>query len=280
MSTTEKITDLPSVVSASLSDKIYAVQGGVSVQETLSQVIALGLSNILLNYAGNPNTNLAGSIYQQCYDTTNAKLYVCTTTGSAATAVWTLVGANVVAPVQGGTGVTSPTAHTLPVAEGASNFTFLGPLTNGQMLIGSTGADPVAAAITAGANITVTNGAGSITIGASGAASFTWSEVAGTTQAIAVNSGYVPNNAGLVTLTLPATAAFGSRIAIQGLGAGGWIIAQNAGQTIVSSGGSTTVGVGGSLASTNRYNSVELVCVVANTTFAIYTAPGGVLTYV
>ena len=40
--------------------------------------------------------------------------------------------------------------------------------TNGQLLIGSTGVNPVAATITAGSNITVTNGAGSITIAASG----------------------------------------------------------------------------------------------------------------
>ena len=43
--------------------------------------------------------------------------------------------------------------------------------TNGQLLIGSTGANPVAATITAGSNITVTNGAGSITIAASGGGS-------------------------------------------------------------------------------------------------------------
>ncbi len=40
----------------------------------------------------------------------------------------------------------------------------LGPLTDGQLVIGSTGAAPAAAAITAGANISVTNGAGSVTI--------------------------------------------------------------------------------------------------------------------
>lgn len=44
-------------------------------------------------------------------------------------------------------------------------------LTNGQVLIGSTGAAPVGAAITAGTNITVTNAAGSITIAATGGSS-------------------------------------------------------------------------------------------------------------
>ena len=41
---------------------------------------------------------------------------------------------------------------------------FTGSMTNGQVLIGSTGATPTLATLTAGANITITNGAGSITI--------------------------------------------------------------------------------------------------------------------
>lgn len=46
-------------------------------------------------------------------------------------------------------------------------------LTNGQLLIGSTGAAPVAATVTAGTGISVTNGAGSITIAASGVGAIT-----------------------------------------------------------------------------------------------------------
>jgi hypothetical protein len=45
--------------------------------------------------------------------------------------------------------------------------------TNGQLLIGSTGAAPVAATLTAGTGISVTNGAGSITIANTGLLSFT-----------------------------------------------------------------------------------------------------------
>lgn len=48
--------------------------------------------------------------------------------------------------------------------------------TNGQLLIGSTGATPVVSTITAGSNITVTNGAGSISIAATAGAAgaLTW----------------------------------------------------------------------------------------------------------
>jgi hypothetical protein len=50
----------------------------------------------------------------------------------------------------------------------AGSITEVPALTNGQILIGSTGLAPVAATITAGSGITVTNAAGSITIAASG----------------------------------------------------------------------------------------------------------------
>jgi hypothetical protein len=73
-------------------------------------------------------------------------------------------GGGLILPIDGGTGVSSPTAHTLPVAEGSSNFNFLGPLTNGQLLIGSTGNDPLASAITAGNSIGINNGPGFIGI--------------------------------------------------------------------------------------------------------------------
>ena len=49
---------------------------------------------------------------------------------------------------------------------------------------------------------------------------------------MAVSSGYILNNASLVTATLPSTAAIGERIILQGKGAGLYKIAQNAGQTI------------------------------------------------
>lgn len=42
----------------------------------------------------------------------------------------------------GGTGVSSPTAHTLAVGEGSSPFTFIGPGTSGQCLLSNGAADP------------------------------------------------------------------------------------------------------------------------------------------
>ena len=67
---------------------------------------------------------------------------------------------------KGGTGAATLTDHSLLVGSGTDAVTALGVATNGQLPIGSTGADPTLATITGTANeIEITNGAGSITIG-------------------------------------------------------------------------------------------------------------------
>jgi hypothetical protein len=98
--------------------------------------------------------------------------------------------------------------------------------------------------------------------------------VTGTSQQAVVNASYIPNNASLVIITLPATAAVGQRLSVVGNGAGGWRIAQNAGQTINKSGTATTAGTGGSLSSANRYDTAHLVCTVANTTWVFSSGQG------
>lgn len=145
-------------------------------------------------------------------------------------------------------------------------------MTNGQVVVGRTGTTPVAATLTAGAGINIANASGSITISTVGSGT-PWTIVAGASQAMVADNGYVANNAGLVTLTLPATAAAGTILGVAGLGAGGWLIAQNAGQNIQVGSVSSTIGAGGSVASTNRYDSINLLCVVANTTWVAIGAP-------
>ncbi len=69
---------------------------------------------------------------------------------------------------------------------------------------------------------------------AGGAAGFPWSAVTADTQ-MSKNNGYIANSANLLTLTLPLSAdvSVGDTLRVAGLGAGGWKIAQNASQRIL-----------------------------------------------
>jgi len=70
-----------------------------------------------------------------------------------------------VPPLDGGTGVSSLTDHSLIVGSDTNDVTLLGVATHGQIPIGSTDADPVLATLTGTAKrVTVANAAGSITL--------------------------------------------------------------------------------------------------------------------
>jgi hypothetical protein len=104
------------------------------------------------------------------------------------------------------TGVTG----TLPVANGGTGQT---SYTNGQLLIGNTTGNTLAkATLTAGTGISVTNGAGSITIANTLLGTPTLSVVTGTTQSAAANTHYVLTNASATTVTLPSSPSAGDLI--------------------------------------------------------------------
>jgi Repeat of unknown function (DUF5907) len=111
-------------------------------------------------------------------------------------------------------------------------------------------------------------------ISASGRLPYT--EITGTTQALAVDNSYGANNAGLVTATLPTTAGIGTVIKMTGIGAGGWRIAQNASQIIHFGNVDTTTGVTGRISSTHRRDSVDLICVVANLEWNLVSSQGNI----
>ena len=101
-------------------------------------------------------------------------------------------------------------------------------------------------------------------------------EVTDASVQLAINKTYVSNRGTLQTLTLPDTAAFGSVIKLVGKGAGGWLIAQNAAESIHFLGTTTTVGVGGSLASTTQYDCIEIMCTVANVEWTVSSVHGNI----
>ncbi len=161
-----------------------------------------------------------------------------------------------------------PTAHGVIIGEGTSPVAAI-TLSAGQILVGTTASDPVAATITGSSGITVTSTTGAIAISGSGSG-ITWIAQSTGTVTAAVNSAYIITDASAVTVTLPTTAAVGSVVGVVGNGAGGWTLAQGAGGNTRFGNVNSTV----SIASTNQYDCIFVVCVIANTTWVVYDVIG------
>lgn len=149
---------------------------------------------------------------------------------------------------------------------------------NGQVLVGG-GTGPVWANITStDTSVTITNGANTIDLSVAPSSSFTWNVETGASVNMAVNNGYIANrSAATLAALLPATAAVGDVVRVTGIdNATGWRITQNAGQTIHLGTSATTTGVAGYLESTAIRDSVELVCVIANTTWNALSIVGNI----
>ena len=92
-----------------------------------------------------------------------------------------------------------------------------------------------------------------------------------------VDTGVLANKGTLLTMALPTTCAVGKTVRIAGMNASaGWAISQAANQYIRFGAKVTTVGVGGSLASSVNYDAVELVCLVADLGFEVVSSNGNI----
>lgn len=107
--------------------------------------------------------------------------------------------------------------------------------------------------------------------GGGGTPYYAWA-IQTTNTTMATGNGYIPNSSSLINYTIPASAAVGDHFKIVGWGTGGWKLKQSSGQTVHYSGTNTTTGTGGSIASQSRYDTIEIVCVVANTDFVVVEA--------
>jgi hypothetical protein len=112
----------------------------------------------------------------------------------------------------------------------------------------------------------------------SGGGGMTWSAASGTTQAAAVNTGYICTNASQCNVTLPATAAVGAIVGVVSQGAGGIKVTANTGQTIKANGQTTSSA--GSITCASQYDTIEAICVVANTTWVVRSYVSNLLTIV
>jgi hypothetical protein len=148
------------------------------------------------------------------------------------------------------------TAHGVLIGEGTGSIVATATGSAGQFLVSNgSSADPTFQ--TATPQLTVT-------------------PVAGTSQAMVVNTNYIANAVGQTTFTLPTTAAVGSIISIVGsaLNTGGWKVTYTTGQIIWGPAGSSTVTTGNASSAAAAAQCMKIMCVVANTTWVIQDNSG------
>jgi hypothetical protein len=144
------------ILVAGASDLAYQTMSG---DATMASTGALTLAN------SGVSANTYGSASSVPVTTVDAKGRVTGVVDTSIAIAASQVTSGTLGVARGGTGASTLTDRAVLVGNGTDAVTSVGPLTDGQLIIGSTGGDPVAASLTGTANqITVTNGVGQITL--------------------------------------------------------------------------------------------------------------------
>jgi len=289
-----KVSQFPFVLNALLDDTVLALQNSIDVQLKLKQILALtsdmatcqlaSTGNLTATYNNGTNgigatlTN-AGPLVPLMIDGTTVNLgdrlliknqsmqfqngiYDVTIVGNALTA-WKLT--------------RSGNYNSSELIHAGDFFTVIFGIVNAKtqwiqtQIITTIGTNNIIfeSNIVAGSGIIKTNNI------ISSVPFFTWNHITGVSATLISQNGYVIDNAGLVVLTLPLISNLGDMINIVGKGAGGFTIAQNAGQLIHLGSQVTTIGVAGSISSTNQYDNLILTCITANIEWTIQAPVSG-----
>jgi hypothetical protein len=144
------------ILVAGASDLAYQTMSG---DATMASTGALTLAN------SGVSANTYGSASSVPVTTVDAKGRVTGVVDTSIAIAASQVTSGTLGVARGGTGASTLTDRAVLVGNGTDAITSVGPLTDGQLIIGSTGGDPVAASLTGTANqITVTNATGQITL--------------------------------------------------------------------------------------------------------------------
>ena len=154
----------------------------------------------------------------------------------------------------------------LPLSEGGTGSSLTA--TGGTTLIGLGASDSVARFITLGTGLSYDGVGHVLSSTASGYAPIPTSVVTVNTSGL-TNTAYVANAGSTIQILLPlaVNSAVGDELLVLGNlnGAGQWVITQNASQVIHFGNVATTTGTGGSITSTNQWDTLHLKCVASNT---------------
>lgn len=181
--------------------------------------------------------------------------------------------------------VSGTTNHAVQLGDAFGSLSNSNLGTNGQVLIGATGADPAFSTLTStSGTVSFTAGVNSLDLNVVGGG-MAWQTVAVNTS-MASNTGYVTAAGAQINLLLPAVSAVGAVVQIVDSGQAGtnspWRVTQAAGQQIFAAlTYATTSGAGGYLEVTAgstdaQYSSVTLRCIVANTLWVVESASGNI----
>jgi hypothetical protein len=189
----------------------------VTANTTNALTIGTGLSGTSFNGSGAVTIALASDYgdTQNPYASKTANTFLAAPNGTAGAPTFrAIVAADIPTLNQNTTGTAENVTGTVAVANGGTGQT---SYTNGQLLIGnSTGNTLTKATLTAGAGITITNGAGSITIEstASGGGSTPWIFKTANYTASASDRIIATTTSGSFTITLPASPSAGDEVII------------------------------------------------------------------
>jgi len=225
-----------------------------------------GSAGITTSGAGNVVTISTDGSFATTYDTDSG-------TATPAAGILDIVGAsNITTSGVGNTvniSVAGTTNHCVQVGNASGSLTSLAAATNGQLVIGSTGVDPVVAALTAGSNISITNGAGSITIAANAASqvvAYTAVAFGASPYTVLSTDYYIGANVtgGAITIRLPNAPTTGRIFAVKDVAG----LAASNNITVTTVGGVVTIDGGTSFVMNTAYESVSLI--FNSTSYEIY----------